>query len=156
MFTELFKKVLGNIYSCTIVEDFNVSGQKEVRIINTLEPLMTNHQLVINEDRVREELLWVQEDPRENLQYSLMYQMSHLTRDKQSLVHDDRLDAVSIGCEYVKDMVIVDADKVLADMRAAEEQAIIDAMIDGTYGPDYLDNGSSSTQVSMLGNMVRR
>jgi hypothetical protein len=155
MFTEMFKKVLNTIYPCHVVEDFNVTGQKELRIINNVEPLLTNHQIIINEDRIRDEMRWVDEDPAENLQFSLMYQFSHLTRDRQSLVHDDRIDAVAIGLQYVKDMVIVDADKVLADMKAKEEQDIIDSMIDGTYGPD-MDRAAAPTGVTMLGNMMRR
>ena len=155
MFTEMFKKVLNTVYPCHVVEDFNVSGQKEMRIINNIEPLLTNHQIIINEDRVRDELRWVDEDPSERLQYSLMYQFSHITHDRQSLVHDDRLDALAIGIQYIKDMVIVDADKVLADMRAKEEQDIIDSMIDGTYGPDMSYGGNDLSGVSMLGNMLR-
>lgn len=157
MFTEMFRKVLNAVYPCTVIDDFNVSGQKEVRIINNVEPLTTNHQVILNEDRLREEIRWVEEDPAERLQYSFVYQFSHLTRDKQALVHDDRLDAVAIGLQYIKDMVIVDADKVLADMKAKEEQDIIDSMIDGTYGPDYYDRaGSTGSRVSILGNMSRR
>lgn len=154
MFTEMFKKVLNTIYPCTVIEDFNVTGQKELRIINNVEPLLTNHQLIFNEDRIRDELRWVDEDPAERLQYSLMYQLSHLTRDRQSLVHDDRVDSLAIGLQYVKDMVIVDADRVLADMKAKEEQDIIDSMIDGTYGPDN-DYYGEARGGSLLGNMAR-
>ncbi len=96
---------------------------------------------------------WVDENSVERLQYSLMYQLSHITHDKQSLVHDDRLDAVALGCMYVKDMVIVDADRVLKDMKAKEEQDIIDSMIDGTYGPDTVSNTPSMG--SMLGGFFR-
>lgn len=155
MFAEMFRKTLNAVYPCMLIDDFNVSGQKELRIINNIEPLLTNHQVIFNEDRIREEHRWVEEDPAERLQYSLMYQMTHITRDKQSLVHDDRLDAVAIGFEYIKDMVIVDADKILADMKAKEEQDIIDSMIDGTYGPDYTSGGTKFVG-NMLGNMHRR
>ena len=155
MFTEMFRKVLNVIYPCTVIDDFNVQGQKELRIINNIEPLLTNHQIIINEDRIREELRWVDEDPAERLQYSLMYQFSHITRDKQALVHDDRLDALAIAVQYIKDMVIVDADKVLADMRAKQEQDIIDSMIDGTYGPDTGILNSTQPKASLLGNMYR-
>ena len=154
MFTEMFRKVLNVIYPCTVIDDFNVSGQKEHRIINNIEPLLTNHQIIINEDRIRDELRWVDEDPAERLQYSLMYQFSHITKERQSLIHDDRLDALAIAIQYIKDMVIVDADKVLADMKAKEEQDIIDSMIDGTYGPDS-SIGTPTGHATMLGNMCR-
>ena len=155
MFAELFRKVLNAVYPCTLIDDFNVSGQKELRIINNIEPLLTNHQIIINEDRVRDEIRWVEEDPAERLQYALMYQWTHITHDKQSLVHDDRLDAVAIGIQYIKDMVIVDADKILADMKKKAEQDVIDAMIAGTYGPDYNDNTGVIHNVNMLNKMHR-
>jgi hypothetical protein len=155
MFSELFKKVLNSVYACTLIEDFNVKGQKEVRIINNIEPLLTNHQLIINEDRVREELAWVAEDPAEHLQYSLMYQLSHITHDRQSLVHDDRLDALAIACQYVYDMVIVDADTVLKDIKQAEEDAIIDAMINGSYGTLVMEKlGYSISNSNKLGSLL--
>ena len=155
MFTEMFRKVLNAVYPCTVIDDFNVTGQKELRIINNIEPLLTNHQIIINEDKIREEMRWVDEDPAERLQYSLMYQFSHITKDKQSLVHDDRLDALAIAVQYIKDMVIVDADKVLADMKARQEQEIIDSMIDGTYGPDTDIVYGNVKRVSMLNSMYR-
>lgn len=129
MFTELFRKVLSSVYSCHIVDDFRVSGQKELRIINNVEPLVTNHQLIVNETRLREEMLWVEENPSDRLQYSLMYQYSHLTRDKQSLVHDDRLDAVALGCQYFADMVIVNAEVMLERMKEMEFKKWLDDRI---------------------------
>ena len=60
-----------------------------------------------------------------------MYQMSHLTRDKGSLVHDDRLDALSIGLQYLSHMVVVNADTVLERLKEKEEQDILNAMIGG-------------------------
>jgi len=131
MYTELLRKVLVQVHPCHIVDDLRVSGQKEIRIINNTEPLMTNHQLIVNEDALRRELAWVEENPVENLQYSLMYQMSHLTRDKGSLVHDDRLDALSIGRQYLSHMVVVNADTVLERLKEKEEQEVLNAMISG-------------------------
>lgn len=113
MFTELFRKMLIQVYNCHIVDDFNVKGQKEARIIDNIAPILTNHQLIFNEEAVQREAEWVQKNPAENLVYSLMYQLTHITYDKGSLVHDDRLDAVAIGLQYVSDMVVVSDEKRL-------------------------------------------
>ena len=107
MFTELFRKMLIQVYNCHIVDDFTVKGQKEARIIDNIAPILTNHQLIFNEDTIQKEAEWVQKAPADNLVYSLMYQLTHITYDKGSLVHDDRLDALAIGLQYVADMVIV-------------------------------------------------
>jgi len=154
MFTEMFRKVLNAVYPVTVVDDFNVSGQKEQRIINNIEPLLANHQIIINEDRVRTELSWVEKVPAEHLQYSLIYQLTHITHDRQSLVHDDRVDALAIGIQYIKDMVIVDASKVLEMLRIKEEEDRIAAMVDGTYCQDYLDSTSSAPSNGKKGNVL--
>ena len=120
MFTELFRKILVQVYPCTIIDDFNSKGQKEVRIIDNIAPVLTNHQLVFNEDKIREEVEWVQSSPTENVEYSLMYQLTHITYDRQSLVHDDRLDALAIGCQYLAEYVIVDADRRIQEIREKE------------------------------------
>ncbi|OYT57761.1 MAG: DNA maturase B [Desulfurococcales archaeon ex4484_217_2] len=129
MFTELFRKILIPIYPCTIIDDFNVRGQKEKRIIDTLAPLIGNHQLVVNEDKIQEEARWVQEIPSERLVYSLFYQMTHITYDKGSIPHDDRLDALAIACSYVSNDVIVDAEKRLQDMKEKEFEEWLNATI---------------------------
>jgi len=120
MFTELFRKILTKVYPCTIVEDFNVKGQKEKRIIDNIAPILTNHQLVFNEEAIEREAEWIQKSPADNLVYGLLYQLTHITYDKGSLVHDDRLDALAIGLEYVKDMVVVSDTKRLEMIKEKE------------------------------------
>ena len=120
MFTELFKKVLNQVYPCFVVDDFNVSGQKEKRIIDNIAPILTNHQLVFNEEAIEREADWIQKNPADNLVYGLMYQLTHITYDKGSLMHDDRLDALAIGLQYVSDMVIVSDTKRLEMIKSKE------------------------------------
>ncbi len=120
LFTELFKKMLINVYSCYVVDDFTVKGQKEARIIDNIAPILTNHQLVINQEAVEREAEWIQKDPATNLVYGLMYQLTHITYDKGSLVHDDRLDALAIGLQYISDMVIVSDTKRLELIKEKE------------------------------------
>ena len=147
MFTELFRKVLIKVYPCTIIDDFLVKGQKEKRIIDNIAPILTNHQLIFNEDKVREEVEWVQKNPSDNLQYSLMYQLTHMTYDKGCIPHDDMIDALAIGCQYISDMVIVSAESRLEDLK---EQEMMDWLNDRVYntsrvqGTAKLGGGTSS------------
>ena len=120
LFTELFRKTLISVYPCTIIDDFNVKGQKEARILDNTIPLFTNHQIIFNEDRVRSEVEWVQKSPVENLQYSLMYQLTHMTYEKGCVPHDDRVDALAIACQYISHMVIVSAESRLQDIKDKE------------------------------------
>ena len=128
MFYNLFTKVLSDIYPCTVEDDFRVQGQKEVRIINNIEPLTTNHKLVFNYELVQRDAEEVQKEPN-SIIYSLMYQFTHITRDKNSLVHDDRIDALAIACQYVKDMVLVDTESTIKRNKERELEKWLDEKI---------------------------
>lgn len=141
LFTELFRKTLVSVYPCTIIDDFNVKGQKEARILDNTIPLFTNHQIVFNEDKLREEVEWVQKNPVENLQYSLIYQLTHMTYEKGCIPHDDRIDALAIACQYISDMVIVSAE--------SRVQAIRDKEID-----DWLNNTIYNRKSNNKGNIL--
>lgn len=93
MFTQLMKPVLGRIYPCT-VEEIHHTGQKEKRIIDTLEPVLNQHRMVVDEKVVKED------DKVDNRDYRFLYQLTHITRDKGSLLHEDRLEAVAMGVAY--------------------------------------------------------
>ena len=128
MFYNLFTKVLSSIYPCTVVDDFTVKGQKEVRIIDNIEPLATNHKLVFNYEMIQRDAEMVQKEPTKVV-YSLMYQYTHITRDRNSLVHEDRLDALAIACQYVKDMVMVDTESTIASIKKKELEEFLYAKI---------------------------
>ncbi len=135
MFAELLRKVVIQIYPCTIIDDFNVRGQKERRIIDNVGPILGKHQLIVNETMIREEADWVNELPAERLQYSLMYQLTHITYDRDCIPHDDRLDAVAIGCQYLADSVIVDAETKLKELKDAEMEKWLEEKVYGKYTP---------------------
>jgi len=139
LFTELFRKTLISIYPCTIIDDFNVKGQKEVRIIDNVLPLFSNHQIIFNEDKVREEVEWVQKNPVDNLQYSLMYQLTHMTYEKGCVTHDDRIDVLAIACQYIADMVIVSAESRLASIKDKEME---DWLYSKVYNKDRRSNNN--------------
>ena len=144
MFTELFRKVLIKVYPCTIIDDFNVKGQKETRILNNTIPLFTNHQVIFNETVLRDEIEWVQSNPVENMQYSLIYQFTHATYDKGAIPHDDRLDAMAIAFQYVSDMVIVDANKRLKEIKEKEMEEWLNKTVYGSKGTKIARMGGGS------------
>jgi hypothetical protein len=76
--------------------------QKEARILSVMEPLTQQHRLVVNSEVIEGDYKSIKlmdaEETRHR--YSLTYQYSHLTREKDSLVHDDRLEAVAIAVAH--------------------------------------------------------
>lgn len=101
MFTQLFKPILMSIYPCAVQEVKN-TVQKEARIIDTLEPVMMRHKIIIAETVIRDDYSVYEEKGQK---YSLIYQMTRLSRDRGSLAHDDRLDALTMAVSYWLDVM---------------------------------------------------
>lgn len=100
MFTQLFKPYLRRIHPCR-VEDITSSKQKELRIIDSLEPVLNSHRLIIDPEVLKQDYESVKHYPLESQKsYMLAYQLSHLTKDKGSLKHDDRLEALAEAVGY--------------------------------------------------------
>ena len=99
MFGELIKPVFGRIHPCTI-EEVRHSTQKEKRIIDTLEPVMNQHRLIVDPKVIEKDFQSIEGDGETLARYRLFYQMSRLTRDRGSLAQDDRLDALAIAVSY--------------------------------------------------------
>jgi hypothetical protein len=102
MFKELFKPYLTRLYPCTINEEpSRVSTQKERRIIDTLEPVMNQHRLVVNAALVRKDITNYNQHPGDTWsKYQLFHQMTRITKDRGSLLHDDRLDSLASAVAY--------------------------------------------------------
>ena len=118
MYTKLFEPVLSRIYPCT-VEEVKHSTQKEKRIIDTLEPLLNRHKLIMDRKVIEDDHRTILAYDGENkFMKSLIYQMTRITNDRGSLRHDDRLDALAIACGYYVEQVNQDEQRGIAKMKA--------------------------------------
>jgi hypothetical protein len=77
------------------VDEVRHNIQKERRIIDTLEPVMNQHRLVVDK-----RLFNMDFNSSDVPAYQLFYQLTRITRDRGSLAHDDRLDALAIAVAY--------------------------------------------------------
>jgi hypothetical protein len=78
------------------------TGQKELRVIDSIEPLLGAHNLVINTDVLDEDVHLAQKYPQEKRPiYQFMHQCKHITRDRGALEHEDRLEAFAIGVKWL-------------------------------------------------------
>lgn len=112
MFTKLFQPVLHRIYPCTVEDDKRSTGQKELRIIDTLEPVMNQHRLIIDRSVIEKDYESTKHLPPEQaLKYQLFYQMSRLTKERGSLRHDDRVEALSGAVAYWVEQMAQDVEK---------------------------------------------
>ena len=108
------------------IEEVRHNIQKERRIIDTLEPVMNQHRLIIDRGVIERDFdgarrLIGHRDPSETLQYQLFYQMSHITAERGSLAHDDRLDALAMLVAYFTKEMNRDVD---ASIALHKEQAL--------------------------------
>jgi hypothetical protein len=133
MFVEIFKPILTKIHPCTI-EEVRHSTQKEKRIIDTLEPVMNAHRLVIDPKVIREDFESAQKYTAESqLKYQLMYQMSRITRDRGAITHDDRLDALSIAVNYWVEQMAQDANSRIADRKDEQLRMELNKLADAYF-----------------------
>lgn len=117
MFVELLKPILNTTHPCAI-EEVRHSKQKEKRIIDTLEPVIATHKLIIDPNVIEQDFKSIQAYPTEKrTSYSLTFQMSRITLDRGSLVHDDRLEALAIGVNYFTEHMAQDAAKKMESRR---------------------------------------
>ena len=131
MFSELFKPYLQRTYPVTI-EEVRHSKQKELRIIDTLEPVMNQHKLIIDPEVIRKDYESVQHHPPEKAQrYMLTYQMTRITKDRGSLAHDDRLDVVAMAVQYWVEQMAADADQLMEDHKQAILEAELEKFLSG-------------------------
>ena len=108
MYTKLFEPVLKKVYSTCGVSEVTSKGQKEVRIIDTIEPVLGSHKLVVTPECINKDIESV---PEGDYKYSLFYQMTRITSDRGALVHDDSIDCLAIGIGYLVDFMGIDADE---------------------------------------------
>ncbi|QIG68450.1 terminase large subunit protein [Rhizobium phage RHph_TM33] len=97
------------------IEDVWESGQKELRIIDILEPLLGAGKLVMSEELILQDWNSIQKHPSEiRHTYSLFWQLARITRDKKSLIHEDRLDALAGAVRMWIEAVNQDSLKAVA------------------------------------------
>jgi hypothetical protein len=130
MFGQLLKPIMNSIHPCS-VEEVRNSTQKERRIIDTLEPVMMRHKLIVNKAVIEDDYRTYEK----GFQYSLMYQLTRISKDRGALSHDDRLDALTMAIAYWLDVMDRDAEVGLEELE--EEQ--LEKWLDPDRGILYIE-----------------
>jgi hypothetical protein len=108
------------------IEDDLVVGQKEMRIIGTIEPVLGRGSLIINEEVLARESESVSRyDVKVRITYSFLFQLATLTRDRNSLKHDDRADAVEGAIRHFSAALAVDQSKAIEALKQRELAAFV-------------------------------
>ena len=141
--SELFKKHLQQTKQNIFVDEVRANVRKEDRIIDSLEPVLNQHRLIVDRGVVEWDYSSNKDSPPESrLLYMLFYQMSRMCRMKFAVKHDDRLDCLAMGVKYFTDALSISAQEQI-NLRKREEW---DDILEG-----FLDDPQSSANHLVLG-----
>jgi hypothetical protein len=116
------------------IEDVWETGQKELRIIDTLEPLMARHRIIIHEDIIDYDVESVSRYPIDQREsYKFFHQMAKISREKGALVHEDAMDAFAGSVRVWVDRVAVD-EKIRMEQKETDENVEFFAQWGGDIG----------------------
>ena len=107
---ELMKKHAQEMKVGMAFEEVRATTRKEDRIIDTLEPILNQHRLVIDQRLIQWDYTSNPDQaPEERLPRMLMYQLTRMCREKGAVKHDDRVDALALGVKYFQDVLAISA-----------------------------------------------
>jgi predicted phage terminase large subunit-like protein len=129
MFCQLLRPIIGETCGQVAIEDFRVTGAKETRMINALEPVMAQHRLVFNAKAIKDK--------------ETQHQITRLTAQRGSLRHDDRVDALSAAVSFWEDTLGLNVDHAVAKNREKERQAEVDLWLSDNRVYGLLGNKAS-------------
>lgn len=118
MFSKLLTPFLARTHPVSM-EELKHSTQKEKRIIDTLEPIMNQHRLVVDTALLKldaENYNGYAEDIAHR--YQLFYQMTRITNARGCLAKDDRVDVLAMAVQYWVEQMDKDTQKVEAERKA--------------------------------------
>jgi len=141
--SELFKKHLQQTNQGIDIEEVRANVRKEDRIIDSLEPVLNQHRLVVD----RSVIEWdyrsnKDEAPELRLMYMLFYQMSRMCREKGAVKHDDRIDCLAQGVKYFTDALSISANEAIKLRKREEWDDVLQS---------FLDDPQSATNHMVMG-----
>ena len=145
---ELFKKHLQQTGLAIDVEEVRANVRKEDRIIDSLEPVLNQHRLVVDRGVIE----WdygsnKKEAPELRLLYMLFYQMSRMCREKGAVKHDDRLDCLAQGVKYFTDAMSINAHDAIKLRKREEWDSMLQDFLNAPHrSADHLVLGMNKEQ----------
>lgn len=136
MFRQLLEPVVARVHPCTIEDSERAKAQKEMRIIDVLEPVMMQHKLVMDPQVLRQDYSSVGDRPGEDApRYRLGHQLTRITRDRGALVRDDRVDALAMAVAYWVEYMNRDTAKAHVERKEVLVDQMLEKFREAVLGP---------------------
>jgi len=133
--SELFKKHLQQTKQAIHVDEVRANVRKEDRIIDSLEPVLNQHRLIVDRGVIEWDYSSNKDSaPESRLLYMLFYQMSRMCRMKYAVKHDDRLDCLAMGVKYFTDALSISAQEQINLRKREEWDDILEQFLDDPQG----------------------
>ena len=102
-------------------------------MIDTCEPVMNQHRLIVDRRVIEKDFADTQDackTSENGFAYSLFYQLTHVTKERGALVHDDRADALAGCLAQFCDLMENDQDALIQGNKRRDREAEMDAFSD--------------------------
>lgn len=150
MFASLLRPVMMSESKRKVsIEEFKVSGSKERRILDVLEPVMAQHRLVMDSRVISN---------KEN-----QMQITRMQDKRGALKHDDRIDILASAVRHWSHEMLLDQDKLIQRNLEQEKKTMVkdwmgNNRIQLLMGDRYYGQGGKPTrkQQSVINNFYRR
>ena len=163
MFSQLWRPVLLNAYrdqghsGAPMVEDIWEKGQKEFRILDTLEPVVARHRLIVNEDVWHKDVQQVQRYAVDHRTvYMLCHQLTKISRERHALVHDDRIDSLAGAVRPWLEMIATDEEVRMAQKQTDHAVEFMETWREGSPEFHSAKNKRVQQQANVLANSRMR
>ena len=113
-FMHMLKPIVESRHKQITLEEITATKNKENRILDTLEPVMNQHRLIFDRQQL-------ERDFSSAAKYSLTYQLTHMSREKNCIPHDDRVDSLEMLVSHMMEWLAVNDEW---GMERAEEDAL--------------------------------
>jgi len=122
MFCSLLRPVVSRVAGRIAVEEFKVTGNKERRIIDTLEPIMSQHRLVFDTSAINDK--------------ETQTQITRMQDKRGALKHDDRIDILASAVKTWSEELVITPDLIIERNKQKEHQETVKQWLsnDRIYG----------------------
>lgn len=138
MFAQLLRAASQKLYRVSIEDAKWSTAQKERRIIDTLEPVLNQHRLIVDPKVIESDYRSTEEYPlEEQNRYRMFWQMTRITKEKGCIPKDDRLDALAMAVAYWLEYLSRNTEKAQEDHKARQLKEEIRAFKKGLVMSDF-------------------